>query len=232
MLGSSLFYYQVQGRWTHLRSIETSDWPLGLIQITSTFSNSTAAWFAMLWPFNPISREAVLRGDDFLYESLQCESFGNLWFIEKTMKAHNSTANHLLAYRLNRSYENVLKKSYKLATNLPKHKIATNYHVIVLEIVKNMKQRSLIRSKPNIWVEPALSHGNSYIFYEVANSNEFVRSHSYTIFAKSYVFTSCTICMNLYEWPTPNPAPKPSRHWGLDKSYEWGRVNSYKFATS
>ncbi len=38
------------------------------------------------------------------------------------------------------------------------------------------------------------SHGNSYIFYEVANSYEFV------------------------EWPTPNPAPKPARHWGLDKS--------------
>ncbi len=26
--------------------------------------------------------------------------------------------------------------------------------------------------------------------------------------------------MNLYEWPTPNPAPKPTRHWGLDKSYK------------
>ncbi len=33
----------------------------------------------------------------------------------------------------------------------------------------------------------ARSHGNSYIFYEVAN---------------------------LYEWPTPNPAPKPTHHWG------------------
>ncbi len=26
--------------------------------------------------------------------------------------------------------------------------------------------------------------------------------------------------MNLYEWPTPNPAPKPTYHWGLDKSYK------------
>ncbi len=23
--------------------------------------------------------------------------------------------------------------------------------------------------------------------------------------------------MNLYEWPTPNSAAKPTRHWGLDK---------------
>ncbi len=195
MLGSSLFYYQVQGRWTHLRSIETSDWPLGSIQITSTFSNSTAAWFAMLWPFNPISREAVLRGDDFLCESLQCESFGNLWFIEKTMKAHNSTANHLLAYRLNRW--KCTKEIIQISHYLPKHKIATNYHEIVLEIVKNMKQRSLIRSKPNIWVEPARSHGNSYIFYEVANSYELVWSHSY--------YDVCQIVLiyqlhNLYEF--------------------------------
>ncbi len=45
---------------------------------------------------------------------------------------------------------------------------------------------------------PARSHGNSYIFYEVANS---------------------------YEWPTPNPAPKPTRHWGLDKSYKIVRIS-------
>ncbi len=38
--------------------------------------------------------------------------------------------------------------------------------------------------------------------------------------------------MNLYELPTPNPAPKPTHHWGLDKSYEWGRTNSYELATS
>ncbi len=38
-----------------------------------------------------------------------------------------------------------------------------------------------------------------------------------TIFAKSYVFYELPIRMNLYEWPTPNPAPKPTRHWGLDK---------------
>ncbi len=35
--------------------------------------------------------------------------------------------------------------------------------------------------------------------------------------------------MNLYEWPTPNPAPKPTRYWGLDKSYKIVRVRSYEF---
>ncbi len=34
----------------------------------------------------------------------------------------------------------------------------------------------------------------------------------HTIFAKSYVFYELPIRMNLYEWPTPNPAPKPTRH--------------------
>ncbi len=34
--------------------------------------------------------------------------------------------------------------------------------------------------------------------------------------------------MNLYEWPTPNPAPKPTHHWGLEK----GRMNLYELATS
>ncbi len=35
--------------------------------------------------------------------------------------------------------------------------------------------------------------------------------------------------MNSYGWPTPNPAPKPSRHWGLDKSNKIVRVRSYEF---
>ncbi len=26
--------------------------------------------------------------------------------------------------------------------------------------------------------------------------------------------------MNLYEWTAPNPAPKPTRRWGLEKLYE------------
>ncbi len=34
-----------------------------------------------------------------------------------------------------------------------------------------------------------------------------------------HVFYELPIPMNLYEWLTPNPAPKPTRHWGLDKSY-------------
>ncbi len=40
------------------------------------------------------------------------------------------------------------------------------------------------------------------------------------IFAKSYVFYELPIRMNLYKWPTPNPDPKPTRQWGLDKSYK------------
>ncbi len=32
---------------------------------------------------------------------------------------------------------------------------------------------------------------------------------------------------NLYKWPTPNHAPKPTRHWGLDKSYKIVGVRSY-----
>ncbi len=70
--------------------------------------------------------------------------------------------------------------------------------------------------------KPARSHCNSYIFYEGANSYEFVQLslvQIHTICAKSYVFYEFSIRMNLYEWPTPNPAPKPAHHWGLDKSY-------------
>ncbi len=40
---------------------------------------------------------------------------------------------------------------------------------------------------------------------------------------------SCKIRMNLYEWPTPNPTPKPTRHWGLDKSYKIVWARSYEF---
>ncbi len=42
-------------------------------------------------------------------------------------------------------------------------------------------------------------------------------------------FTRWLIRMNLYEWPTLNPAPKPTRHWGLEKSYKIVRVRSYEF---
>ncbi len=48
-------------------------------------------------------------------------------------------------------------------------------------------------------------------------SGSLVQIH--TFLAKSYGFYELPIRMNLYEWPTPNPAPKPTRHWGLDKSY-------------
>ncbi len=45
------------------------------------------------------------------------------------------------------------------------------------------------------------------------------------IFAKSYVFYEFPIRMNLYEWPTPKPAPKPTHHWGLDNSYKIVRIS-------
>ncbi len=35
--------------------------------------------------------------------------------------------------------------------------------------------------------------------------------------------------MNLYKRPTPNPAPKPTHHGGVDKSYKIVRVRSYEF---
>ncbi len=35
--------------------------------------------------------------------------------------------------------------------------------------------------------------------------------------------------MNLYELPMPNPALKPTRHWGVDKSYKIVWVRSYEF---
>ncbi len=72
----------------------------------------------------------------------------------------------------------------------------------------------------------------SIIIYEVANSCEFVRPHLYKFICfltNPTYFMSYTIRMNLYEWPTPNPAPKPTHHWGLDKSYKIIRVRLYKF---
>ncbi len=38
---------------------------------------------------------------------------------------------------------------------------------------------------------------------------------------------SCNIRMNLYELPTPNPAPKPTHPWNLDKSYPIVQVRLY-----
>ncbi len=69
-----------------------------------------------------------------------------------------------------------------------------------------------------------LSSPISRQFVHILRGGYFVRirttSHIqiHTIFAKSYVFYDVPIRMNLYEWPTPNPVPKPTRHWGLDKS--------------
>ncbi len=50
-----------------------------------------------------------------------------------------------------------------------------------------------------------------------------------TILLNRTYFTSSPIRMNSYEWPTPNPAPKPTCHCGLDKSYKIEWVRSYKF---
>ncbi len=51
----------------------------------------------------------------------------------------------------------------------------------------------------------------------------------HAIFAKSYVFYELAIRMNLYEWPTPNPAPKPTHHWFRQivrvRSYEFIRIS-------
>ncbi len=41
----------------------------------------------------------------------------------------------------------------------------------------------------------------------------------FIFFAKSYVFYELAIRMNLNKWPTSNSTPKPTRHWGLEKSY-------------
>ncbi len=80
-------------------------------------------------------------------------------------------------------------------------------------------------------VSPTRSHGNSYIFYKVANSYKFIRPRSYKFMffflLNHKYFSSFTIGMNSYEWSTPNPAPKPTRHWGLDKLYKISHLVKY-----
>ncbi len=34
-----------------------------------------------------------------------------------------------------------------------------------------------------------------------------------------FIYTVDPIRMNLYKWPTPNPAPKPTHYRDLEKSY-------------
>ncbi len=79
---------------------------------------------------------------------------------------------------------------------------------------------------PNFWDQPNL---NLYVFYEVANSYELVRCHSnefIRFLLKRTYFTSSPIRMNSYEWPTPNPVPKPIPVTKHTKSYKWGCMNS------
>ncbi len=78
-----------------------------------------------------------------------------------------------------------------------------------------------------MYYQPYLTAIRTYFTRWLIRTTSLVQIH--TIFAKSYVFYELSICMNLYEWPTPNPAPKPTRHWGLDKSYKIVRVRSYEF---
>ncbi len=75
----------------------------------------------------------------------------------------------------------------------------------------------LFSASKYISAAPTQSHVNSYIFYEVTKSYEFVQPHSFL--AKLYVFYELPIRLNMYKWPTPNAAPKPTCHCGLDKSY-------------
>ncbi len=75
--------------------------------------------------------------------------------------------------------------------------------------------------------QPDLTAIRTYFTRWLIRTTSLVQIH--TIFAKLYVFYELPIRMNLYEWPTPNPAPKPTRHWGLDKSYKIVRVRSYEF---
>ncbi len=77
----------------------------------------------------------------------------------------------------------------------------------------------------------AWSHGNSYIFTRWlirTNLYDLTRTICMTTLNCTY-FTSCTIRMNLYEWPTPNPTPKPNHHWGFRQIVQNRRVRSYKF---
>ncbi len=120
------------------------------------------------------------------------------------------------------------------------HTSKRSHHRPLIRIVpylnlKCMNVLPIIVTYIKVFSNPDLStwsHGNSYIFYKVANSYKFVWPHSYEFvwFLRNHMyFTSPPIHMNLYKWPTPNPTPKPTRHWGLDKSYKIVRLRSYKF---
>ncbi len=61
--------------------------------------------------------------------------------------------------------------------------------------------------------QPDLTAIYTYFTTWLIRTTSLVQIH--TIFAKSYVFYKLPIRMNLYEWPTPNPAPKPTRHWQI-----------------
>ncbi len=76
--------------------------------------------------------------------------------------------------------------------------------------------------------QPDLTAIHTYFMrWLIRTTSSLIQIHK--IFAKSYVFYELPIRTNSYDWPTPNPAPKPTRHWGLDKSYKIVRVRSYEF---
>ncbi len=78
----------------------------------------------------------------------------------------------------------------KFKRTASKNKKAPNYTITMFAIWSV----ALCLQSKNVLSEPARSHGNLYIFYEVANSYEFVRPHSYKfirfLLNRTY-FTSC-----------------------------------------
>ncbi len=75
----------------------------------------------------------------------------------------------------------------------------------------------LMKSESYLTLQPDLTAIRTYFTRWRIRTTTLVQIHM--IFAKSYVFYELPIRMNLYEWPTPNPTPKPTHHWGLDKLY-------------
>ncbi len=85
------------------------------------------------------------------------------------------------------------------------------------------------------WGNPTLSHGNSYVFYELANSYEFVRPHSYDLSKPPLMgrFRGGVRCRSFVlihtNWQLVKYVRFSKNRMNL---YEWARTNSYELATS